>query len=174
MPWNEHTVPGIKYFSGTATSSIKFDLPKDFLKPSTEVWLDLGDVKVIAEVRVNGKKLGVLWHKPFTVEVSKALKSGENTLEVEVTNLWINRLIGDEQYPDDCQYNDTDNDWFTDRSLANWPDWLTSGKERSVPQRVTFTTWKHWNKGDKLQPSGLIGPVTLTAVSLVPLQINID
>jgi hypothetical protein len=53
--------------------------------------------------------------------------------------------------------------------LADWPDWLTSGKERPVPSRVTFVTWKHWNKDDPLQPSGLIGPVTLNPARLIPL-----
>ena len=169
ISWPEHSNDGIKYFSGTATNTIKFDLPKKFLKKNQQVWLDLGEVKVIAEVRINGKDLGVLWHKPFRVEVSKALKSGENTLEVDVTNLWINRLIGDEQYPDDCQYNETDMDWFTDRALSRWPEWLTSGKERPVQSRITFTTWKHWNANDPLSPSGLLGPVTLRPARLVTL-----
>ena len=172
ISWTEHTDLGIKYFSGTATNTIKFKLPKKFLKKNQQVWLDLGEVAVIADVRVNGKNLGVLWHKPFRVEVSKALKSGENTLEVDVTNLWINRLIGDEQYPDDCQYKETDLGWFIDRSLSRWPEWLTTGKQRPVPQRVTFVTWKHWNKGDKLRTSGLIGPVTLIPALLVPVTEN--
>jgi hypothetical protein len=60
-------------------------------------------------------------------------------------------------------------DWFTDRALARWPEWLTTGKQRPVPQRVTFVTWKHWNKGDKLLTSGLIGSVTLSPARLVPV-----
>ena len=169
ISWTQHSNPGIRYFSGTATNTIKFKLPKKFLKKNQQVWLDLGEVAVIADVRINGKKLGVLWHKPFRVEVSKTLKKGTNTLEVDVTNLWVNRLIGDEQYPSDCKYNDVDMKWYVNKSLAEWPDWLTSGKERPVPQRVTFVTWKHWNKGDKLRTSGLIGPVTLSPACLVPV-----
>lgn len=166
MSWSEHTDPGIRYFSGTATNTIEFDLPKGFFKKNQEVWLDLGEVAVIAEVRLNNKNLGILWHKPFKIDVSKAVRQGTNTLEVDVTNLWINRLIGDEQYPADC-------DW-TEKYLTKWPDWLTSGKERPVKQRVTFTTWRHWGKDDKLQPSGLIGPVTLRAAILVPVENKID
>jgi len=161
ISWTKHENSGIKYFSGTATNTIKFKLPKGFLKKNQQVWLDLGDVAVIAEVRLNNKKLGTLWHKPFRIEVSKALKKGTNTLEVDVTNLWINRLIGDEQYPADCEW--------TEKYLTKWPDWLTSGKQRPVPARVTFTTWKHYNADDKLQPSGLIGPVTLRPARLVPI-----
>ena len=144
-------------------------MSRDFLKKDQQVWLDLGDVAVIAEVRVNGMDVGTLWHKPFKKEVSEALQSGSNTLEIDVTNLWINRLIGDEQYPNDCKYSDVDMGWYTNRALTAWPDWLSSGKERPVKERVTFTSWKHWDKDDKLQPSGLIGPVTLRCANLVPL-----
>ena len=170
ISWTEHKNPGIKYFSGTASYRINFNLPEDFRKKNQQVWLDLGDVAVIAEVRLNGKNLGVLWHKPFKKEISEALQSGTNKLEIDITNLWINRLIGDEQYPADCKYNEADMYWYINRALTAWPEWLTSGKERPVKERVTFTTWKHWNKDDKLQPSGLIGPVTLRCAKLVPLQ----
>ncbi|MBT8036151.1 MAG: hypothetical protein KJO21_01285 [Verrucomicrobiae bacterium] len=154
VPWNEHPDAGIKYFSGTATNSINFHLSKEFLKNHQEVWLDLGQVAVMAEVRVNGENLGVLWHKPFRVDVSEVLKSGANTLEVDVTNLWVNRLIGDEQHPSDVE-------WAANNALVRWPDWLVQGKPRPSKKRITFTTWKHWNANDPLLPSGLIGPVTL-------------
>lgn len=159
MSWTEHTDPGIRHFSGTAANSISFDLPKGFLKQGQEVWLDLGEIAVIAEVRINKKNLGVLWHRPFRIEVSKALRPGSNTLEVEVTNLWVNRLIGDEQLPADCEW--------TESFLARWPDWLTSGQPRPEPSRIAFTTWKHWGANDPLLPSGLIGPVILRYARLV-------
>jgi hypothetical protein len=159
-PWNEHANPGIKYFSGTASNAINFDLPREFLKNNQEVWLDLGQVAVMAEVRLNGKNLGVLWHKPFRVDVSKALKPGKNTLEIDVTNLWVNRLIGDEQHPSDVE-------WADNNALVRWPEWFVQGEPRPSKQRVTFTTWKHWNADDPLQPSGLIGPVTLRGARLV-------
>ena len=159
ISWGEHPDSGIRYFSGTATTSTRFDLTEGFQKDGQEVWLDLGEVKVIAEVRLNGKNLGVLWHRPFRLEVSKALRLGSNTLEVDVSNLWVNRLIGDEQQPSDCEW--------TNKHLTRWPDWLTNGKLRPQPSRVTFTTWKHWNADDPLLPSGLLGPVTLRPARLV-------
>ena len=61
------------------------------------MWLDLGDVKNLAEVIVNGKSLGVVWKEPFRVDVTRALRAGENKLAIKVTNLWVNRLIGDAQ-----------------------------------------------------------------------------
>lgn len=88
--------PGVKYFSGMATYSRSFTLPRG-VRPGQPLWLDLGEVAEIAEVRVNGQPVGYAWHKPFRVDLGKALKKGANTLEVRVANLWVNRLIGDAQ-----------------------------------------------------------------------------
>lgn len=85
---------GIKYFSGTATYSKKIKLLK---KEKGEYIFDLGEVKNLAEIIVNGKNIGILWKKPFKIDISTALKEGENVLEIKVTNLWVNRLIGDAQ-----------------------------------------------------------------------------
>ena len=70
----------------------------------TCLFLDLGRVQVLAEVIVNGKNLGILWKLPFRVEVTDAIHPGDNDLEIRVTNLWPNRLIGDEQLPPENQY----------------------------------------------------------------------
>lgn len=87
--------PGIKYFSGTAvyTGSFSFE-NKD---SSSEYWLDLGDVHHMARVSLNGKDLGLLWKKPYKVNVTGIIAEGENKLEIKVINSWVNRLIGDEQ-----------------------------------------------------------------------------
>jgi hypothetical protein len=161
ISWSEHPDPGIRYFSGTATTSTRFELPEGFMKDAQELWLDLGEVAVMAEVRVNGKNLGVLWHRPFRVEISKALRADSNTLEIDVSNLWVNRLIGDEQLPDDCGWEGS--------YLKAWPEWLVKNRPRPQPSRITFTTWKHWNANDPLLPSGLLGPVTLRPARLVAL-----
>jgi hypothetical protein len=160
ISWNKHSDKSIRYFSGTATYSMEVEIPKSFQAEDQEAWLDLGEVAVIAEVRLNGKNLGILWNKPYRIEVSKALQSGLNTLEIDVINLWVNRLIGDEQFTEDCE-------WGEGKYLTHWPDWLTNGQQRPESSRVTFTTWKHWNKDDQLLPSGLIGPVTLRCAKLV-------
>jgi len=157
-PWQEHPDEGVRYFSGTATYTIRFD---HTAKPGNETWLDLGQVEVIARVRLNGRDLGVLWHAPFRVEATDALQAGTNTLEIEITNLWVNRLIGDEQHPDDCQWKD--------KALARWPDWLLTGQPRPSSKRIAFTTWKHWTANDPLQPSGLLGPVVLQSAKRVPV-----
>ncbi|TMI89612.1 MAG: glycoside hydrolase [Bacteroidetes bacterium] len=95
--YTENTDPGIKYFSGTATYTKSITADKNWVTNKTQLWLDLGDVKNLAEVIVNGKSLGVVWKEPFRVDVTRALRAGENKLAIKVTNLWVNRLIGDAQ-----------------------------------------------------------------------------
>jgi hypothetical protein len=95
--WNENKDNGIKYFSGTGTYKKSFGAPDEWFKDGTELWLNLGSVRNIAEVILNGKSLGITWKTPFEVEITSAVKKGENKLEIKVTNLWVNRLIGDAQ-----------------------------------------------------------------------------
>ncbi|MFD2719641.1 glycosyl hydrolase [Hymenobacter monticola] len=95
--FSENSEAGIKYFSGTATYSKTIRVPATARANNAQVWLDLGDVKNLAEVIVNGKSLGIVWKKPFRVDVTNALKTGDNAVQVKVTNLWVNRLIGDAQ-----------------------------------------------------------------------------
>jgi len=96
-PWNENADPGVKYFSGRGTYIKTIQAPPDWFRSGAQLWLDLGNVKDLAEVIVNGQSLGIIWKTPFRINVTRALKEGANTLEVKVTNLWVNRLVGDEQ-----------------------------------------------------------------------------
>jgi hypothetical protein len=95
--WTDNADAGVKYFSGTGTYTKTINAPADWFKKGTELWLNLGDTRELAEVIVNGKSLGILWKKPFRVNLGGALRPGENKLEIKVTNLWVNRLIGDVQ-----------------------------------------------------------------------------
>ena len=95
--WSENTDPGVKYFSGTGSYTKTIQATADWFKKGSQIWIDLGSVKNLAEVFVNGKSLGIVWKTPFRVNVTEALKRGENALELKVTNLWVNRLIGDQQ-----------------------------------------------------------------------------
>lgn len=94
--YTESSDTGIKYFSGTATYTKTINVPANALKGS-RIWLDLGDVKNLAEVTVNGKSSGIVWKKPFRADVTNTLKPGANKVEIKVVNLWVNRLIGDAQ-----------------------------------------------------------------------------
>jgi hypothetical protein len=102
----------------------------------------------MARVKLNGKDLGVIWTSPWQVNISGAAKEKNNLLEIEVANLWANRLIGDESMPDDGVKN------------GKWPEWLLNGTPRTSG-RYTFTTHRFYKKGDSLMESGLIGPVKI-------------
>ncbi|MBL7783144.1 MAG: hypothetical protein JNM22_18080 [Saprospiraceae bacterium] len=93
--WTEHSDPGIRYFSGTATYSTTFTV-NELPALTQSLLIDLGSVKNVAEVLLNGKSQGIAWKTPFRLPIS-GLKKGDNTLEVRVSNLWVNRLIGDAQ-----------------------------------------------------------------------------
>jgi hypothetical protein len=96
-PWNESEIPGVRYFSGTATYRKTFSV--DGALPERAI-LDLGEVRDLARVRLNGRDLGIAWRPPYRFDLRDLrglLRPGENRLEVEVTNLWVNRLIGDAQ-----------------------------------------------------------------------------
>jgi hypothetical protein len=106
--WSDNSIEGVKYFSGTATYSKTIQIPESALAPGAHFWLDLGDVKDVAEAAVNGKYLGILWKTPFKVDLTGVLKPGSNQLVVQVTNLWVNRLIGDQQFYAVKKYTFTD------------------------------------------------------------------
>lgn len=152
ISWSEFTKDAIRYFSGTATYTKEFTVSKKLMKGNNSFELDLGSVKEIAEVIINGQNLGVLWKPPFRVNMDKALKPGVNTIELRVTNLWPNRLIGDEQLPLDYERKGN--------RIKQWPDWLINETARPT-QRTTFAAYKHWGKKSELLPSGLLGPVRI-------------
>ncbi len=102
----------------------------------------------MARVIWNGEDLGVLWTPPWRINISGKLKEAGNELEIQVVNLWANRLIGDEFKPDDGVKN------------CQWPAWLLDGTPRTSG-RYTFTTHRYYTKDSPLLPSGLVGPVTL-------------
>jgi len=135
--WTGSADAGVKYFSGTATYMKDIDVSPDWLRPGARVMLDLGKVKDIAQVSLNGKPLGdILWKPPFAADVTTALKPGANHLEIKITNLWPNRVIGDHQPGAQKAYT------FTDFKPMNL------------------------NKDSELLESGLLGPVRLMTVSV--------
>lgn len=95
--WKDNADQGIKYFSGTASYTRAIDVPDAWMNGNEELVLDLGEVKNLATVVINGKDAGILWKKPFRMNIKTFLHAGSNNIEVKVTNLWVNRLIGDQQ-----------------------------------------------------------------------------
>jgi len=144
--WIVNSNPGIRYYSGTARYDKDFDM-EDYYA-TAEYILDLGNVKNIARIKLNGKDLGVVWTHPWQKNITNVLKKGQNHLEITVANLWINRLIGDAAIPGDGPKNGT------------WPEWLLKDRKRPG-KRYTFVTSEVFTKDSPLSPSGLLGPVSI-------------
>ena len=153
--WSKRPEPGIKYYSGTARYTTTFTVPAS-KSSGTRVYLDLGQVAITAHVFVNGRDVGIAWRPPYRLDITDALTAGENRLEIDVANLWINRMIGDEQLP-------PDSDRLPKGGLKSWPGWLLEGKP-SPTGRYSFSSAPHWKKDDPLVESGLMGPVKLEVV----------
>jgi len=157
--WTHRREAGINYYSGTAVYRTRFDISNDRLSMlQAPSHLDLGKVHCIAHVRLNGKDLGVVWCAPWRVILPPdSLRAEGNQLEIEITNVWANRLIGDEQELADCE-------WLPGHMgglfLKRFPDWF--GKNpRPSKGRYCFSTWNYFTKDSPLIPSGLLGPVRL-------------
>jgi len=106
--WSDSQDKGVKYFSGTGTYTKTIQAPGEWFKPGAKLSIDLGEVKNLAEVSVNGEPLGIVWHAPYRVDVTAALKPGANEITVKVTNAWVNRLIGDQQPDEATKYTFAD------------------------------------------------------------------
>jgi hypothetical protein len=141
--WNEHSDPAIRYYSGTAIYRNTFSLNDQQLGIPTR--LSLGAAHHIANVKLNGKELGIIWTAPRSIDISSACRLGENVLEIEVTNCWANRLIGDAGLPPEKR--------LTRTNLYLIP-------ERKTEER-TYKLYQGFSAKDSLIPSGLLGPVLI-------------
>ncbi len=118
--------------------------------------LDLGRVAIIAEVWLNGNYCGNLWKTPYSADISKFAKAGENTLKIEITNTWTNRLIGDALIGDD----------WPQRATA-LPDWaFNPSLERPNKALKTFSTFLFVKKTTTPADAGLLGPVCIRPYGL--------
>lgn len=150
--WTKHADPAVKYYSGTAFYRKTFDCGAPI--PKATAFLSLGTIKNVAEVRLNGLPLGIVWCAPWQVTIPTGLlKEKGNDLEIEVVNLWPNRMIGDEQLPDDCEFSG--GVW---NLMKSYPDWFKN-KQPRPGGRVGFANMRCWEKDSPLLTSGLPGPV---------------
>ncbi|WP_296635423.1 glycosyl hydrolase [Polaribacter sp.] len=159
--WSDHKNEVIQHFSGTATYTKELVLANDILQQDKTIELDLGSVAIIAEVIVNGKNVATLWKAPFRTNINDFLRKGKNILEIKVTNLWPNKLIGDEKLPLDYKRKGN--------KIKALPDWLLKNTKRPS-DRTTFPSWKHWDKSDNLLISGLLGPVKLNIHTITKIE----
>ena len=157
VPINESTNPDIRHYSGTIAYSNSFECNQ--VLDGQQVSVSFDEIFDIGEVLVNGHSAGVLWTRPFRLDITPFIRKGTNTLTVRVANSWINRIIGDEQLEPDLKY-EMNGTKFTSGRLAEFPEWMYSGMP-SGRKRLTFTTWRHYDRNSPLSPSGLSGEVRI-------------
>jgi hypothetical protein len=173
ISWPLHADSAIKFFSGTAHYKKTFRLSSKQVKSNKRIVIDLGEVKNIATITVNQKEVAVIWNPPFLADITDYCKSDENVLEITVTNLWPNRIIGDKTQPDDCVWGDIRSfspSQVIGRNLQVVPDWVKNKTERPSKNRITFCTVDFFKKDTPLLPSGLIGPVQIIIEDLLAVD----
>ncbi len=154
--WSQSDNTEIQHFSGKATYRNKVNLSSDYTVGAKAIILELGTVESVASVTINGRELGTVWTAPYQIDISRALRAGENTIEIEVANHWINRLIGDAAFPDTSGYQPEGN--VPERDMV---EWYSANQLPPDGPRRTWATHYFQNADDPLIPSGLIGPVTI-------------
>jgi hypothetical protein len=127
--WTENQNPGVRYFSGVATYTKSLQIRPEWLEGGGRLQLDLGSVKHVATVILNGRTVGIAWKAPFQLDITDAVAAGTNRLEIKVSNLWTNRLIGDKQ---------------------------------PGARTIAYATYDPFEADTPTEPSGLMGPVTLS------------
>jgi len=153
--WTESKDEGIRFFSGIATYKKSFDVPQS-LADKERLFLQLGDLAEIAEVTLNGKRLGLVWLPPYRIEISAAIRAGANKLEIRIANLWANRLNGDSLLPESARFTRSNLDRMqTDPTSDSSYGLIPNGKTRPVYSEIP-----------PLMKSGLFGPVRIVTPEL--------
>ena len=155
--WTDNPDPDIRYFSGTATYRTTFDIPSRLLRPGIRLWLCFREMHDTAEISVNGTPAGILWTAPWRMEIGALLHPGTNTFEIKVSNRWANRLIGDEQFSKEYESRLSESDGQGYVRITG-PD---AEPLRPTGRRRAASTWRHYDAGSPLQPSGLVGNITI-------------
>jgi hypothetical protein len=149
--WTARPEEGIQYYSGAATYKRTISLPQSAIRnPKSRLYLDLGAVKNVARVRLNGRDLGVVWTAPWYVEITGAVRPGDNDLEIDVANLWPNRLIGDASLPKEKRLTTTNVRTYDTMASGTYGCKVCAVRKKS-------------GRPAALLPSGLLGPVRLVA-----------
>ncbi len=165
-----HEDPGVRHFSGTAAYRKTMHVPREWLETGRCVVLDLGRVEVLAEIVVNGRAVPVVWKEPYRADITELVRAGDNDLEVRVTNLWTNRLIGDQSLPVEDEFGLRDEHGNDPHGIVKLPDWYKEGRPKPPGGRTTFATWNFYDADEPLVASGLLGPVRL----LNPVRVELE
>lgn len=154
---HKHENFNIRHFSGKATYKKTFILTKKDLKSYSKIMLDLGRVENIAEISVNGENPVLVWKAPYRIDITSVVKAGENSITIDVTNLYPNRIIGDEYLSERYEYDEYGR-------IVKLPFWYVNQQADSNRERVLFIPWKYYKKTDPLLEAGLLGPVRIVGI----------
>ncbi len=162
VSWTQLPNPGEKYYSGTAYYTQDFRLSNMEVNHNERIALHLGTVNDLAQVWLNGHDLGVVWHPPFSINITSAARPGLNRLHIAVTNTWANRIIGDEDALGKLEWGSASISGPSyGRPLRAYPKWVI--RDMPLPPHLhTFATWNYYRPSSHLLPSGLMGPVRIT------------
>ena len=150
--WSESENARLRHFAGRAIYRKSFAFAPE---KGRRYVLDLGDVRELANVRINGRTFGCLWEPPYRVDITEGLAAGDNDLEIEVVNTWPNRLIGDA-----IARKGGAAEQLSEK--GPWPLWVLDGKPDSGTGIYTWSNWLDgWHADDALLPAGLLGPVAV-------------
>lgn len=152
IPLQEHPDEGVRHFSGTAVYKTTFTLTQNELEDN-RLFLDLGRVYVIASVKLNSHDLGILWKTPYEADITEVVKAGENVLEIEVANLWTNRLIGDAKKAGAG----------TDSGMHDigLPEWYIKNEPKPDDGTFSYSVARFYDGTEPLFDSGIEGPVVI-------------
>ncbi len=143
--WTDSDIDGIKYFSGIATYHNSFIIPEEKISTKHKIIIDLGNVKEVAQVYINDKNAGILWHTPYKKDISAFLKAGKNSLKIEIANTWANRMAGDAKLPKEQR--------------------ITKSNITRLPNAWSFALKDIPNEEYGLLESGLLGPVKIKFIA---------
>jgi len=136
--WTEHKDAGIKHYSGVATYTTKVKIPAEKIKSAQRVYLQVDKVYEVAQIKINGKVVGIMWRPPYSIDVTNFVKAGENTIEIGVANTWVNRCVYDATLPKEQR--------------LTWANSMATHYPAAEHKRNEGYLWKHG-----ILPSGLVG-----------------
>jgi hypothetical protein len=171
VSWTQLPRRSEKYFSGTGVYRTTVNVGAQWIGRGRRIILHLGAVDDLAQVWVNGRNMGSIWHPPFDIGITSAAKPGVNHIRIAVTDTWVNRIIGDEHALNRLKWGAVRSSGATylGRPLRTYPQWVI--RNQPLPEGLhTFATWNYYRTSSHLLPAGLLGPVELRMERIVTVR----
>jgi len=152
--------PGIRYFSGLATYTAAFEVPARGANRLFRGRLSLGEIHDLASISIDGHFVRILWCPPYTADITPYISAGPHRIAITVADTWVNRMVGDEQLPAEAEYDESGPSDGRG-ALKAFPAWWNDPALPQARGRISFATWKVYDRNTPLTPAGLIGPIEI-------------